>query len=199
MKKLIFFMLFVCFSMANAQQGFRWGSKFGYVNSMIYNGSYSYWDNPKSKHNIYFGFQGELLFNPKIAVQGEITGEILGGNNVGMNVITRYGDVYDNFDITIGNISLPLSVKYYLHERVGLLTGIRLGYVTSAVARNSSMEFKINNINTFNHHLFFGTEVRVFRRLFLDLRYNVGTSPLLNASYSPRLNFLQIGLGWYNL
>lgn len=195
MKKLLFLLLSGGFFIANAQQNYQIGAKVGYLHSELYYSLFKSVENTQPMHMIYLAFQGEYRFLPKLSVQGEITFTSVGGKEVGLAFPISGESIYDAFSVRSHLTSLPISLKYYPHPRVALLTGIQLSYAPKAFAQKKDNAIRITNANCFQQHLFIGTEVHFLKNAFVELRYNVGVAPFLNASPTFKTHFFQIGIG----
>ncbi|MFU2118515.1 porin family protein, partial [Ornithobacterium rhinotracheale] len=118
--------------------------------------------------------------------------------------------------VSLGQISVPVSLKYQLNEKVALLGGFsvnfKAGLKTKLEASGKDIktdlekQAKVNfdevakkELASTNFGLHLGGEYNINNNIFVDARYNFGLSSL-NKNYTDfaklRQRYLQIGLGY---
>lgn len=198
MKKILFTFAFLMM-MANAySQSHRFAGKLGYVNSNLRLKNAYINTNFEARSSIYLGFQGEYFFSPKFSAQAEWTMVGLGANNVPSKVEYQNQTFEGNIDIHLGTHRIPLGIKFYPSQKLALLGGFNLGFITLASTKIKDEKVRLKNMETSNHSFFLGGEFKIYKNLFLDARYNFGVSDVkFDSSATTRNNYFQIGLGWY--
>lgn len=118
--------------------------------------------------------------------------------------------------ISLGQISVPVSLKYQLNEKVALLGGFSVNFKAGVktklelggkdIKSNLEKEQKANfdeiakkELASANFGAHLGGEYNINNNIFVDARYNFGLSSL-NKNYTDFINlkqrYLQVGLGY---
>lgn len=190
---------FLMVASAISAQSFGFGTKIGYVNSVL---KLEDFNNVKvtsgARSNIYLAVQAEYFFNPHISAQAEFAMAGLGGRQIFGNIKADRGENYEGFfDLNLHTYSLPIGIKVYPAKQIALLGGLNLGVNLVATTQLGKEKIKLNNVKTGNHSLFLGGECRIFKDFFLEARYNFGLSNISEHTPIIRNNYFQIGLGYY--
>lgn len=214
MKKTILTLFLVGSLFANAQV--KYGVKAGYVNSQLID---RYKDDPGSefygsKHSLYGGFLLEYRFQPAVAFQAELLYVGLGYNE---NADVSYSSLdgsqasYKRIDkLNVGQISLPLSIKYYANNAFNVSAGMNLGYNISGKniygKEDATKDYDIfdeedwgSKTARFYAGPFVGMEYNTPKGIFFDARYNIGLTGLKfgnSEKYTEKINYFQIGVGY---
>ena len=225
---------FAFFGMTNAQV--KYGVKAGYNLSNLAASS------PASSAQILLGNKSgfnagafvEYNFNEKFALQGEVLYNNLGGKaKADASKIPSYAefnlaDVFDDAEIAstkkasatinINQISVPLSAKYTFDNKVSLLGGFSVNFLTGVstkaeidgkdvkssfqneVLGNTNIDSELKKqISSTNFGLHIGAEYSISENVFVDARYNFGVSSL-NKNFTDlatlKQRYFQFGVGY---
>lgn len=193
MKKILLVSALSLFGVMNAQVKF--GVKGGYSLSNLKVKNFG-GVSPDAKSTFYVGGVLEGKVSDKVRLQGEILYSSLGAK---IDYKESYGGYFINIEnkTNLGQISLPLSVKFYPNnEGFAILGGVNLGFIVSAKEKNEiSHNLPVSTANipyinyitsqngkkdirdefkTFDFAPFIGLEYNFSNGLFLETRYNLG-------------------------
>ena len=215
MKKLFLVGALALFGAVNAQQT-KFGVKAGYsLSSLKLEGTDEEEYDSKSKSSFYVGGLVEHKLTDKVGLQAELLYSETGGKYSNSISETIGGDTYtenSDSDIKIGNLMLPVSVKYYPAENFSLSGGLNFVFILSAKYKYSynlsggdfsdsysETEDIKDEIKSLNLAPFIGAEYQLPNGMFFDARYNIGLTNLVKDpedDESAKNSFLQVGLGY---
>lgn len=234
MKKILLMAAFAFFGLSNAQV--KYGVKAGYnLSNLAVN-------TPASSVKILLGNKAgfhaggfvEYGLNEKFALQGEVLYANLGGKlKADASKIPSYADVEmtDVFGdagvanakkasatININQISVPISAKYSFDNKVSVLGGFSVNFLTGVSTKaeiegkdvkasfqnemlgNTNIDSEIKKqISSTNFGLHIGAEYSISQNVFVDARYNFGLSAL-NKNFTDlatlKQRYFQLGVGY---
>lgn len=210
MKKLFLVGALALFGAVNAQK-FEFGVKSGYSLSSLKTKGEEIPKYDDLKSSFYVGGLAEYKVNNKVGVQAELLYSETGGKlevteSSGLSGVT-YTSKYKSH-VKLGNLMLPIGVKYYPIENLSFSAGFNFAFILSAKNKESveisdstsnysnTVDFK-DNVKTLNLAPFIGAEYKLYKGLFFDARYNLGITNLVkNAEGSLKNSFFQVGVGY---
>ena len=215
MKKLFLVGALALFGAVNAQQT-KFGVKAGYsLSSLKLEGTDEEEYDSKSKSSFYVGGLVEHKLTDKVGLQAELLYSETGGKYSNSISETIGGVTYtenSDSDLKIGNLMVPVSVKYYPAENFSLSGGLNFAFILSAKYKysynlsgggmsesDSETEDIKDYIKSLNFAPFVGAEYQLPNGMFFDARYNIGLTNLVKdpeGNESAKNSFLQVGLGY---
>jgi len=212
MKKLFLVGALALFGAVNAQET-KFGVKAGYsLSTMKLENMDMELD---SKSSFYVGGFLEYKFTEKVGLQAELLYSETGGKmsesfseNVDGVILSGNQDI----DLKLGNLMLPISVKYYPTENFSFSGGLNFAFILSAKNKysinvsadgeslnESGTEDIKDEIKSLNLAPFIGAEYQLPNGMFFDARYNIGVTNIVKDPMdgeSAKNSFLQVGLGY---
>ncbi|MEZ7526889.1 porin family protein [Cloacibacterium normanense] len=212
MKKLFLVGALALFGAMNAQET-KFGVKAGYsLSTMKLENMDMELD---SKSSFYVGGLLEYKFTEKVGLQAELLYSETGGKmsesfseNVDGVILSGNQDI----DLKLGNLMLPISVKYYPTENFSFSGGLNFAFILSAKNKysinvsadgeslnESGTEDIKDETKSLNLAPFIGAEYQLPNGMFFDARYNIGVTNIVKDPMdgeSAKNSFLQVGLGY---
>lgn len=212
MKKLFLVGALALFGAMNAQET-KFGVKAGYsLSTMKLENMDMELD---SKSSFYVGGLLEYKFTEKVGLQAELLYSETGGKmsesfseNVDGVILSGNQDI----DLKLGNLMLPISVKYYPTENFSFSGGLNFAFILSAKNKYSinvsadgeslneaGTEDIKDETKSLNLAPFIGAEYQLPNGMFFDARYNIGVTNIVKDPMdgeSAKNSFLQVGLGY---
>lgn len=210
MKKFLLATLVVAFGMLSSQQ-FHYGVKAGYVNSqankqglvfpVLFGGIPEI--SKKTVSGFYAGGFVEYRFQNNIALMGELQYAMTGGKSTGKAVGSSGDYAILSEELSLNQISIPISFKYYVIPELGIYVGPDVGFILSNQYKASIKDTNLtgadlNNLNNditggveplakkeladklkktaFGIH--FGADYTFYKGLFVEARYNLGLTKM---------------------
>ncbi len=212
MKKLFLVGALALFGAMNAQET-KFGVKAGYsLSTMKLENMDMELD---SKSSFYVGGLLEYKFTEKVGLQAELLYSETGGKmseSFSENVDGVILSGNQEIDLKIGNLMLPVSVKYYPTENFSFSGGLNFAFVLSAKNKysinvsadgeslnESGTEDIKEDTKSLNLAPFIGAEYQLPNGMFFDARYNIGVTNIVKDPMdgeSAKNSFLQVGLGY---
>jgi Outer membrane protein beta-barrel domain len=154
---------------------------------------------PSTKSNVLLALGFNYKFNPYWAAYAELGIAGLGADDVNGGVKLSNGQIQTGkSDLHFGTILIPVGLKFYPIPEIGLTAGFNLGIIAAATGKYKEERVKYTNFSSGNHAFNFGIEGHFSKKVFAEMRYNIGLSDISTTDQPGlkiRNNFFQIGLG----
>ena len=153
-----------------------------------------------TKFSYYIGAFAEYPINKKgnLALKTELL-YCQNGTTVNKKTMPENEDIYyttNGGSIAVGQINIPLMLKYSSPKKLAFLAGIYAGTTLFAKSTSSQGLTKTENFNAFDFGLNFGASYPINKNWALDVRYNHGLLNIDKARESD--NFITIQSLYYN-
>ncbi|MFV8327187.1 porin family protein [Flavobacterium sp. ZS1P14] len=182
MKKIILSVVIVfTFGFVNAQEkeAMSFGAKGGLNLATVTNA-----DGSKTLVGFHIGFFGEFMLGDDFALQPEV-------------LYSTQGTDFDNGDLKLDYITVPVMLKYYVADAFSLELGPQIGFLVSA--EEDGVDIK-SDVKSIDFGINFGASYDVTENFMLGARYNLGVTrwqdQLFPGESESKNSVFQISVGY---